>query len=52
MTKLKARYTEMILQKIKFTIILNRLDIKATFVIKSNVSLHESKPVYPYIPTS
>ena len=47
-TKFEARYTDM-LQMLKFTITLDRLEIKATFIIKYSLSLHEANPMYPHI---
>ena len=49
MTKLEARYTEIMLQILKFTIILDELEIKAIFIIKSSLTLHEANPVYACI---
>ena len=34
------------LQILKFTIILDRLEIKTTFVIKFSLTLHEANPAY------
>ena len=47
--KLVARYTKIMLQILKFTIITNRLEIKATFVIKSSPSLCEANLACPCI---
>ena len=39
MTKVGARYTEIMPKMLKFTVILDRLEINATFVITSSLSL-------------
>ena len=48
-TKLVARCAIIMLQMIKFTISLDRLEIKAVLV-KSSLLSHEVNPVYLYIP--
>ena len=49
-TKLVARCAIIMLQMIKFTISLDRLEIKAVLVNKSSLLSHEVNPVYLYIP--
>ena len=49
--KLVAGYAKIMPQMLKFTIILNRLEIKAAFVIKSSPSLCEANPACPCIPS-
>ena len=47
--KLEARYAKIMPQMLKFTIITDRLEIKAAFVIKSSPSLCEANPACPCI---
>ena len=49
-TKLVARCAIIMLQMLKFTISLDRLEIKAVLVNKSSLLSHEVNPVYLYIP--
>ena len=49
-TKLVARCAKIMLQMLKFTISLDRLEIKAVLVNKSSLLSHEVNPVYLYIP--
>ena len=49
-TKLVARCAIIMLQMIKFTISLDRLEIKAVLVNKSSLLSHKVNPVYLYIP--
>lgn len=42
---------QIMLQMLKFIIILYRLEIKVPFVIKSILLLHEENPVYPHVPS-
>ena len=49
-TKLVARCAKIMLQMLKFTISLDRLEIKAVLVNKFSLLSHKVNPVYLYIP--
>ena len=53
MTKLEAMYTDIMLQLLKFIIILDRLRDQSHIchVIKSSLSLHKTNSTYPHIPS-
>ena len=48
-TKLEARNTEHRNYTTKFTLSMDRLEIKVTFVIRSSISLRKENPVYPHV---
>ena len=50
-TKLEARYTEIMLQMLKFILSWTDKELKATFVNKSGLSPREATLTYPCIPS-